>query len=321
MIGGDIGSVKDMLAKAFTRASEAKDKAAQKPEAKAAAEQLSAPPKGKDGPAFLLSANLEDLTGRLKDMSKGASGNAKAGVAQAEEGLAKLEGILEYSEEFAKQLDGVMRAFERDLGRMLQGLGVDEKEIEEALGGFRDRFGEDARREAVDRFNENNPPQTVAAASSERSATSLSVEVRSIEMTIQHGDKSLTIKYDSASLSLNHASERVSVATDGRGLVAGAESSALSLNASSRGLSIEAEGFSAEELKGIAEGLNGLFAEKNPEKALQSLVTVKPLAAGEGTGKGTLSVDLAGFLDDAFGFKGANGAVDTRPREGLSVLV
>lgn len=69
MIGSDPTSMKDMLATAFTRASAAKDKAGKKDDS---------------DPAFLLSANLQDLTGRLRDLADGASDNARSGVAQAE---------------------------------------------------------------------------------------------------------------------------------------------------------------------------------------------------------------------------------------------
>lgn len=76
--------MKDMLATAFTRASAAKDKAGKKDDS---------------DPAFLLSANLQDLTGRLRDLVDGVGNNARSGVAQADDALARMQGVLEHTDD------------------------------------------------------------------------------------------------------------------------------------------------------------------------------------------------------------------------------
>ncbi|MBP2315237.1 hypothetical protein [Azospirillum soli] len=293
MIGSDLTSMKDMLANAFTRAAAAKDKAARDTQPKAEKKDAS-------DPAFLLSANLQDLTGRLRDLTEGASDAAKNGVAQADDALGRMQGILDYTDEFAEQLDGVMQAMGRDLGRMLKAFGMGDEETDEAVKGFTDRFGKDERQKAA----HEAPP--AAELSQHRESSAVSVEATNIELTLEQGGKTLTLTFDRTSLSMAHTSETVQAATDGRSSVFGMERSAATLNARSESFTLQADGFSVEELDGIMKSLQGAMTK--PSEGLEGQATLKPLNAPKDGEALHLSLDLKGLLTSAFGEKGAKAA-------------
>jgi len=315
VIGSDLTSMKDMLANAFTRAAAAKDKAKDaqpKP-------TDSAPHKDASDPAFLLSSNLQDLTGRLRGMTEGASDTAKDGVAQADDALAQMQGVLEYTDEFAEQLDGVMQAMGRDLGRMLKAFGMGDEEAEEAVKGFTKRFDHDERKKAA---HEALPPPTLAEVSQHRESSAVSVEATNIELTLEQGGKTLTLTFDRTSLSMAHTSETVQAATDGRTSVLGMERTAATLNAQSESFTLQADGFSAEELDGIMKSLQGAMT-KAPE-GLEGQATLKPLNAPKDDEPLRLSLDLKGLLTTAFGEKGAKAAESMGKeieKQGFDVLV
>lgn len=312
MIGSDLTSMKDMLANAFTRAAAAKDGAKDKaPKADAA------PRKDASDPAFLLSANLQDLTGRLRDMTEGASDAAKDGVAHADDALDQLQGVLEYTDEFAEQLDGVMQAMGRDLGRMLKAFGMGDEDADKAAKGFTDRFGKDERKKAA-----HEAPSAAAELSQHRESTAVAVEASNIELTLEQGGKKLTLTFDRASLSMAHTSETVQAATDGRTSVLGMERSAATLNAQSESFTLQADGFSAEELDGIMKSLQGAMTK--PPEGLEGQATLKPLNAPKDGEPLRLSLDLKGLLTTAFGEKGAKAAESMGKeieKQGFDVLV
>lgn len=288
MIGTELGTVKDMLSKAFTRAADARSKA----EGKAAADvkaSEAAPRKDTADPAFLLSASLEDLTGRLRDMSKGASDRAKDGVSRADDALSQMQGIADFTEEFAKQLDGVMQAMERDLGRLLEAFGMDEESRKEALKGFRSRFGDEEK------------ANVIAAAQESRQSESLSVEAKNIELTIEHEGKSLTITYDSATLDLSRSESQTSVITNGRSTALSHSSSDTSVNAERQGLTVDAKGFTDEELSGLMEHLGSALKDGTLDDSLEGLARLTASSKRE-DGEGVkLSLDLSAAIKTAFG--------------------
>ncbi|HYD69779.1 hypothetical protein [Azospirillum sp.] len=293
MIGSDLSSIKSMLTNAFTKAAEAKGKAG----AKDAAEPKPAAPRDTSDPAFLLSANLQDLTQRLRGLSDGASDGAKKGVDDADAALAQMQGVAAFTEEFGKQLDSVMDAMGRDLERTLKALGFGDEDAGKAVKGFKGRFGDDERKAALAEAR----PRLLAAASEEREAASVAVEVRNIELTIQQGDKSLSISFDSASLSLRHSRESASFATDGRSAAYTRESEAAALDVRQTGLTVKADGFTDEELEGVLGALGNVMASDDPAAAFEGLATVTPKDKPKDGSPLGLSLDLMGAFKAAFG--------------------
>jgi len=297
VIGSDLSSIKSMLTNAFTKAAEAKGKAG----AKDAAEPRPAAPKDTSDPAFLLSANLQDLTQRLRGLGDGASDGAKKGVNDADAALAQMQGVAAFTEEFGKQLDSVMDAMGRDLERTLKALGFGDEDAGKAVKGFKDRFGEDERKAALAEAR----PRLLAAASEERETTSVAVEVRNIELTIRQGDKSLSISFDSASLSLRHSRESASFASDGHAAAYTRESEAAALDVRQTGLTVKADGFTDEELEGVLGALGNVMSSDDPAAAFEGLATLTPQSTPkekpkEGSPLG-LSLDLMGAFKAAFG--------------------
>lgn len=305
MIGSDLTSLKDMLSNVFTRAAAAKEKASDK-----TADKTAGKPARTDAsdPAFLLSANLQDSTGRLRGLAEGASDGAKDGVARADEALDQLSGVLEYTGAFAEQLDGVMEAMGRDLGRMLTAFGLGDEEVGEAVRGFTDRFGKDERRKAAAEANKAVPAEAYAV-SRHAESTAVAVEVSNIELTLEQGGKTLTLSFERSSLSLSHSSESAYAAGDGRSSVMGVEQSAASLSARSESFTLKADGFSAEELDGIMKSLQGAMtgAPQGLEGGLEGQAALTPRKGAEGEPL-RLSLDLKGLLTSAFGERGGRAA-------------
>lgn len=307
MIGSDVSSLKSMLSGVFTKAAEARDKATGK-SADQAKKADAAQPKDPSDPAFLLSASLEDLTRPLRGMADGASDAAKGGVEQADGALDQMSGLLEYNDAFAEQLDQVMDAMGRDLGRMLKVFGMEDDEIDEAVKGFKGRFDEDDTRKAI--HDANTMPdgaQPVAVANSEsHERIGVSLEVRNVDLTLEQGGKKLTISFDRSTLAMARTSESAFAVTDGKTAVSGAERSTGSLKASSEGLTVQADGFSEEELAGIMKSLQGAMTGQ-PE-GLEGQATLKPQAAPKAGEPMHVSLDLKGLLTSAFGEKGTKAA-------------
>ncbi|AWK86410.1 hypothetical protein [Azospirillum thermophilum] len=315
MIGNDLASMKNMLAGVFTKAAEAKEKAAGKTDKADAARPGSdarraanATPMDPADPAVLLSSNLQDLSGRLRGMAEGASGRAQDGIARAGDALDQMQGMLEYNDAFADQLDQVMEAMGRDLGRMLSALGLGEEEAGEAVKGFAGRFGEDERRTATHLANASAGGTSALAAGSElhHERTAVAVELRNVELTLEQGGKTLTVSLDRSSLSMERTAETAFTSTDGRSTVAGAERSATSLRAESQGLTIRADGFSADELDAITRTLQ--TAMSAPPQGLEGGAVLTPKNAPREGEPLHLSLDLKALLTTAFGDKGAKAA-------------
>lgn len=307
MIGSDVSSLKTMLSGVFSKAAEARDKAAGKAPDQAGKADA-APPKDASDPAFLLSANLEDLTKPLRGMAEGASDTAKGGVEQADGALDQLSGLLEYNDAFAEQLDQVMDAMGRDLGRMLKVFGMEDDEIDEAVKGFKGRFDEDDKRKAAHDANTMPDGARPLAVSNMESheRTGVSVEVRNVELTLEQGDKKLTISFDRSTMAMARTSESAYAVTDGKTAVSGAERTASSLKASSEGLTIQADGFSEDELDGIMKSLQG--AMSGQPQGLEGQATLTPKNAPKAGEPMHVSLDLKGLLTSAFGEKGTKAA-------------
>jgi len=293
VIGSDLSSIKSMLTNAFTKAAEAKGKAG----IKDAADARPAAPRDTSDPAFLLSASLQDLTQRLRGHAEGASGAAKKGVGDADMALERMRGIAAFTEEFGKRLDSVMDAMGRDLERTLKALGFGDEDAGTAVKGFKDRFGEDERKAALAVAR----PELLAAASEEREATSVAVEVRNIELTIRQGDKSLSISFDSASLSLRHLRESESFASDGNGAAYTRAREAAALDVRQTGLTVKADGFTDEELEGVLGALGNVMASDDPAGAFEGLAIVTPRDKPKDGDPLRLSLDLMGAFRAAFG--------------------
>ena len=314
VIGSDIGNLKSMLANVFTKAAEARDKAAGKGDAKGADDEAGkvASPKDPSDPAFLLSANLEDLTRPLRALADGAGDGARAGVDQADAALGQMQGMLEYNAAFADQLDQVMDAMGRDLGRMLKAFGLGDDDVDQAVKGFTGRFDDDHRKKAFGGLEgPAGEARPLAVSNAEhREATAVSVDVANIELTLEQGGKSLTLSFDRSSLSMAHVSESAYAATDGKTAVSGAERSAAALHAQSEGLTIRADGFSAEELDGIMGVLQKGMTGPSGALAgtLEGAATLTPKSAPKADGTMHLSLDLKGLLTTAFGDKGGQAA-------------
>lgn len=302
MIGSDISAIKDMLSSTFTRAAKEKDKAAPEKGSEKAGALLSQ--KETSNPAFLLSASLEQLTGHLRGMSEGASDMAKDAVARSDEALGAMKEAEDFTDEFAAQLESALGAMAEDFDRTLKAFGMGDEERAEALDGFRTAFGKDAQAGAIAAYREE-----------ERESTSVAVEVRNIELTIQQGDKTLSISFDSASLSLSSMRERSAMAVGPGGAAMESERSATRIDAMSRGLTVQADGFSEEELEGLMGTLNKVMSSKDPAAAFEGLATLKPGDKPKEGGPLALSLDLMGALKGAFDDGDGAKAAAAKPAE------
>ncbi|WP_143268348.1 hypothetical protein [Azospirillum agricola] len=271
MSGSDIGSLKSRLASAFTKAAEAKEKAAGRtPDG--GTRTAATPARPPSDPAVLLSAALDGLAKPLRGPADGA-----------DDALASPQGALEYGDAFAERLGEVMEAMGRDLGRMLAAFGLEDDAIEEAVKGFTGRFGEDDRKAAFGRID--GPPgearPLAPSGAGHHEATAVSVEVANVELALRQGGTPLALGFDRSSLSMARVSE----------------------SARPQGLTIRADGFGADELDGIMRALQGSMTGR-PE-GLEGAATLIPKGAPAADGSLSLSLDLKGLLPTALGGKGA----------------
>ncbi len=303
MIGSDIGNLKTMLSNVFTKAAEARDKANGKTGDADAKKAAAAPPKDPSDPAFLLSASLEDLTKPLRGLADGAGANAQAGVAQADDALSQLDGMKEYNDAFADQLDQVMQTMGKDLGRMLKAFGMDDDKIDEAVKGFTGKFDDKERKAA---FNGMDQPSVAVSNAEQHTMTGVSVEAANIDLTLEQGGKTLSISFDRTKLSMARTSDSAYAVTDGKTAISGAERSTTALNAQSEGLTIKADGFSKDELDKIMGALQKSMS--SAPSGLEGSATLTPKGAPKDGEPLHLSLDLKGVLTAAFGEKGSKAA-------------
>lgn len=308
MVGSDIGNLKSMLSNVFTKAAEARDKANGKTGDADAKKAPAAPPKDPSDPAFMLSASLEDLTKPLRGLADGAGTNAQAGVAQADDALSQLDGLKEYNDAFADQLDQVMETMGKDLGRMLKAFGMDDDKIDEAVKGFTGKFDDKERKAAFNGMDQpSGAAQPVAVSNAEqRTMTGVSVEAANIDLTLEQGGKTLSISFDRTKLSMARTSDSAYAVTDGKTAISGAERSTTALNAQSEGLTIKADGFSKDELDKIMGALQKSMT--GAPNGLQGGAILTPQNAPKDGEPLRLSLDLKGVLTAAFGEKGSKAA-------------
>ncbi|MBP2228171.1 hypothetical protein J2847_001453 [Azospirillum agricola] len=275
MSGSGIGSLKSRLASAFTKAAEAKEKAAGKtPDGRA--KTAATPARTPSGPAVLLSATLDGLAKPLPGPADGADDDALASPQRAPE----------YGDAFAERLGEVMEAMGRDLGRMLAAFGLEDDAVGEAVKGFTGRFGEDDRKAAFGRID--GPPgearPLAPSGAGHHDATAVSVEVANVELALRQDGTPPGLNLDRSSLSMARVSE----------------------SARPQGLTIRADGFGADELDGIMRALQGGMTGR-PE-GLEGAATLIPKGAPATDGSLSLSLDLKGLLPTALGGKGAEAA-------------
>lgn len=306
VIGSDIGNLKSMLSNVFTKAAEAKDKATGKSGDSDAGKTAAAPPKNPSDPAFLLSANLEDLTKSLRGMADGAGEAAQAGVAQADGALGQLDGLKEYNDAFADQLDQVMSAMGEDLGRMLKAFGLDDDKVDEAVKGFTGRFDEQDRKAAFAAMDSGDAQPIAVANAENHERTGVSVEAANIDLTLEQGGKTLSISFDRTKLAMARTADSAFAVTDGKTAISGAERSTTTLNAQSEGLTIKADGFSKDELDKIMGALQK--GMPSAPDGLTGSATLTPKTAPKDGEALHLSLDLKGVLTAAFGEKGTKAA-------------
>lgn len=296
-MNGDLSAIKSALSNAFARAVQAKDKA----ESKTATEARAAPEAARSAastdaadPAFLMTADLQDLTGALRPYADKAGKPAREGVSQAYDALGRMEGIAAFSEAFGKQLDAIMDGIGRDLDRTLKAFGFDDESRDKAskdLTSVRER---------------DEPAAAQAAYTSDWESAAMSVEVKNIQLTFTDGDRKLSLSFDQASLSVSHAQGHTDAAVGADGSEINANSSETALKAQSMGLSIDATGFSKEELSSIMDRIGEAMNDGTFDEKLEGLAKLAPQAAASSGAPLKATLSLTGFLDAVTGGSAAS---------------
>ena len=251
---------------------------------KAAAKSDGAPGKAAkaEDPAFTISQSMEKLLDGLSGKSGSVQENPE--VLRARQAERMMRGIQAMSKAVTEATTRALDLLKGDFGKVMDGFGVPKDVAKELLGGFGNHL-QDKMKELD--FNGVSLDIT-------QSSTQMTLESRGIDLTISDGDRKISISFAKSTLDFARDDQRLQaeLGKDGSFQFAFGQNS-VTANAKSTGMIVKAEGFSAEEIEGVLEKLNGMM-NGDALGGMNGTAVIRPEKSADGIMK--LKLDLSVVL-------------------------
>jgi hypothetical protein len=245
----------------------------------------------KNGGAYSISQSMEELLDRITGKNPGGYGETagadtpgNADLQRAQNAQRMMQTALEMAKAASKGIDTLKSTLSDALGK----LGVPNNRIEDVVSGFGDHL--QSKLADVD--------FSAMALDMQSARSQWSIESRGIELTVNDGDRTLSISFAKSTLDFRKDEQSLQASIgQGGGTLLGVSQSTTQVNAKATGMIVRAEGFSQEEIQGILEKLNGMAGSGNGESGSAGGVVVLTPQKTDKNGIMHLTLDLAAVLD------------------------
>ncbi|MGQ9367201.1 hypothetical protein [Azospirillum sp. A39] len=251
-----------------------------------------------EDPAFTISESMEKLldglTGGTTDIQNDPA------VLRAQQAERMMRGIQQMSRAVTEATTRALDMIKGDLGRTLGGFGMPADRINDVLGAFDSHLQDKLK--GLD-FGGVSLDIT-------QSSTQMTLESRGIDLVIEDGDRKMSISFAKSTLQFAQDDQRLQaeLGKDGSFSFAFGQNS-VTANAKATGMIVKADGFSAEEIEGVLEKLNGML-DTGALSGMNGTAVIRPEKTSDGILK--LKLDLSVVL----GGESADGAATASPAQG-----